>query len=896
MNTTVSTESKGLSKLNPKIRTPSTPQEMRTALAEVLTEGEGGALQEAKAEDYAERIVVAEEFDSPAALADLTEEDLKDMGIPKGHQKLVRRIIFGGPCIEEGSAGGDIPHFTVEWPLCTGYPPRPKAAEMSRWAIALAGHLKVQGGGWRDIAEECMDHVRDPAAEITPTYPHGAGYDLMLANALVSAGKKGMPLELLALCKSDLEADHGMRAWKRVCAAVFARTAQSGRDLKRAVRSPGPATAVVEVPNLLSCWDADLREGEAKGYLFDEHDRQTALLGCVRSLKRFEATVSALETRSPLPGWEEIRRVLGERADDLAKAERDKMDDRERSKAKAVALAAAADGEGEWMEAPKPRSKGKPKGKPRPKQKSKNKTAAAAEAAAAAAAAERIMQKDKPCRDFFRSGSCSYSPCIFSHGAKLVAHRNRYDVLADPEVYAKLQKKFVAKMTRVYKGLVAESRPLTDPQSTTSCSRRLRTRTRPSGEAFTARVMSCIRGFRASKRRGAVADSGADAHFLGEEDVGEAVNKRAVDPVVVETAQGAAKATQVADLERAGGCLDAAYILRGCGESLCSVGAVCEQHGVGYEVAPGNVAARFFTEGGSTWLQLEKDGRRFRLPPDVPDKLSAYAAKVPSWYFEHCKRGHPHRPDCEHCVRGRFRGRRSERLAPGERRSPDGYTMSADFTGRHAEDVEGYTVALVCCVHGYEDEPDEAEAAYGFVALLKERTAAATAQALDEFDRLLKELGKDKSRQVVRFHTDVDSSFLGKAQQLAVRKGWRVTDTGGYKSAANGIVERRIGLLKQTVRTILLAATGGVYYYEELWGHGLIRANQCLNQNDWRTRVSPHQQLTGKPYVWGPHEHAFGTYCTWGVPQESRWKKVSCEMPGLCVGAVAWLLAVRVGA
>ena len=33
----------------------------------------------------------------------------------------------------------------------------------------------------------------------------------------------------------------------------------------------------------------------------------------------------------------------------------------------------------------------------------------------------------------------------------------------------------------------------------------------------------------------------------------------------------------------------------------------------------------------------------------------------------------------------------------------------------------------------------------------------------------------------------MDSSFLGKAQQLAVRKGWRVTDTGGYKSAANGI-------------------------------------------------------------------------------------------------------------
>ena len=71
-----------------------------------------------------------------------------------------------------------------------------------------------------------------------------------------------------------------------------------------------------------------------------------------------------------------------------------------------------------------------------------------------------------------------------------------------------------------------------------------------------------------------------------------------------------------------------------------------------------------------------------------------------------------------------------------------GYVMSADFTGKHPPDVEGCTVALVCCVHGYKDDTDEAEseAAYGFVALLKERTATTTAKALDEFDSELRRL------------------------------------------------------------------------------------------------------------------------------------------------------------
>ena len=100
-------------------------------------------------------------------------------------------------------------------------------------------------------------------------------------------------------------------------------------------------------------------------------------------------------------------------------------------------------------------------------------------------------------------------------------------------------------------------------------------------------------------------------------------------------------------------------------------------------------------------------------------------------------------------------------------------------------------------------------------------------------------LGRDKGRSVIRFHTDVDKSFLGKVQRMAVRKGWVQTDTGGYRSRANSIVERRIGMLKQTSRTLLLSAAGYTCFYVELWGHAMVHANFCCNVNDWASRTSP---------------------------------------------------------
>ena len=133
--------------------------------------------------------------------------------------------------------------------------------------------------------------------------------------------------------------------------------------------------------------------------------------------------------------------------------------------------------------------------------------------------------------------------------------------------------------------------------------------------------------------------------------------------------------------------------------------------------------------------ELVKDGRRFRIPllGGCRSELVAHGVvrtRVPSWYRDHAIRGHKYRPDCEHCVRAQQRERAARRVKGARQPDPaGGYTLCADFTGKHEPTVDGETVALVACVFGYEDEPCEAEAAYGFVALLESRTAKATARA-----------------------------------------------------------------------------------------------------------------------------------------------------------------------
>jgi hypothetical protein len=373
----------------------------------------------------------------------------------------------------------------------------------------------------------------------------------------------------------------------------------------------------------------------------------------------------------------------------------------------------------------------------------------------------------------------------------------------------------------------------------------------------------------------------------------------------VGTGNGAAVVDVKGTVSGCAGLLVNKYLLPCSDESLVSVGEVCERYGCGYKQDPGNMGARFWhPDWPGDEVELVQDGRMFRVPwgsvtpswvlsvespVECGAARSAHAAAItaskragqfwssqgsgvgpdggePEWYREHCARGHPHDPRCDHCARGRLRQRPAKRQGSGSRSKGAGYVLGADFTGRHAGDVDGHTVALVATVHCYDSVPEgEDEAAYGFVALLVKRDASSVAVALDQFEAELARVGRDKGRSIIRFHTDIDKSFLAKVRKQAIRKGWAQTDTGGYRSASNGIVERRIGVLKETARAMLSACSGGVNYFEQLWGRALVQANYCANR-----KTKAFEQLSGAPYVWEERDLVFGELVLYHVPKELK--------------------------
>ena len=98
-------------------------------------------------------------------------------------------------------------------------------------------------------------------------------------------------------------------------------------------------------------------------------------------------------------------------------------------------------------------------------------------------------------------------------------------------------------------------------------------------------------------------------------------------------------------------------------------------------------------------------------------------------------------------------------------------------------------------------------------------------------------------QSVFSWHHDDDKSFRGPVEEYVQSQGWADTHTGGYRPNANSLVERRVGMLHQSFRTLLLRATGGNTYYEQLWGPGLTQANKIINSGAWSDRVSPNSAV-----------------------------------------------------
>ena len=646
-----------------------TAEEVEGALTSVLMTAGIGTNAAAK---YAGKLVEAA-FDSSDALADLELDHLDKLGIPLGHQKLVLRSVFNGVLpvpatpgpvlsspqqVPAAHAGAAPEHrlveqsFRGEWPEPDGATGMMLASELRSFALALRGHLREAGK--TTLAADLWQQVDRVGSDIRAGYVHADEDDAYLARLLVSCGKKGMPGPVSVICSTHVAADMGLKAWQSLCRRHFLSTEEAGKMLKARVRNPVPERNVVAVAARLTAWDADMAEALAKGYVFDQHDQRSALYGMVSKLEEFDSVVEALKlsVTGGYPSVETIRATLGARAADL-EAQGQKLPKQQ---------VTPAPGQGKSKKARQRAAK-----RAQAMAGAMENTTAPAWSDGQMRAMYTAMMKEKsgrdaetPCRDF-QKGRCTYGErCRFKHeGASgavcaSVASTNRFAVLAASGKEGK-KERFLAQMAALYEGeynsvrqLTAAVRsvlqktegrsPIQTAPSEPSLERRrhLPAYVSKSGYGAWGRLLKAYRVQRAARRRAMpVADTGADANFLGDDLREEATNVRDVTPVSVDTANGVTCAKQRADVGESMFMRDS-LVLEGSEESLCSVGYVCAKYDLGFRVDPGNVAACFYTKQGAEYWCVA-DGMRWRVPLET---YKAAKAALPSWYKEHAIRGH----------------------------------------------------------------------------------------------------------------------------------------------------------------------------------------------------------------------------------------------------------------
>ena len=222
--------------------------------------------------------------------------------------------------------------------------------------------------------------------------------------------------------------------------------------------------------------------------------------------------------------------------------------------------------------------------------------------------------------------------------------------------------------------------------------------------------------------------------------------------------------------------------------------------------------------------------------------------------YEHtCKSHHPHDPKCDACMRARMMAKSNTSNEDDlvVRGSEKGYVHSMDYVGPYSPDVDGNIYGLVGVETGHTN--------YGITSLTKDREAKTSLQGFKIHRNKLRSMGHE-DKDIVRLHHDCDKSFEGDLKQYLIDENIEDTNTGGYNPSANSRVERRNRAIKQAFRATLFYATGGLGYYNALWGPGLKFATDAINYNDDTTGRNYYKMLTNKEYVYdiGGRDLSFG--------------------------------------
>jgi hypothetical protein len=433
---------------------------------------------------------------------------------------------------------------------------------------------------------------------------------------------------------------------------------------------------------------------------------------------------------------------------------------------------------------------------------------------------------------------------------------------------------------------------------------------------------------------GVIVDTGATVRVIGKPHMHLVRNRVALsNPVYVQTASGEEIVTEMGDLPGFAGLMLGCLLIPKSTASLLPVQVVCKEFDYGFEVPQGGGASHFHQDRVSVlnldvdgslnilaadsvirdrsvqesvhWLREEKSKIHLalvsagcELPSDRFDNSNQYSAERAvsdgsescqcdtdsgsSYPCKDCKimyssygcimsskgmRAHrlgghsDFNENCPDCARGKFKARQHFRKSKGSKANPAGRAISLDFSGPHDQGVAGGCWALVAC---------EMQDDWGFVSTQEGKSASETLKSIKELNRQLKIDSGRPTEGIVSIHHDDDKSFRGEVEAYAIEQGWADTHTGGYNPNANSKVERRIGMLQQQFRVILLACTGGHLYYNQLWDVGLKYSNYILNTNKWADCDSPISRLSGTVHYRSKNLHVFGAYCLFHVPKELR--------------------------
>ena len=136
----------------------------------------------------------------------------------------------------------------------------------------------------------------------------------------------------------------------------------------------------------------------------------------------------------------------------------------------------------------------------------------------------------------------------------------------------------------------------------------------------------------------------------------------------------------------------------------------------------------------------------------------------------------------------------------------------------------------------------------------------------------------------VRFHSDLDKSFMGAVEAYAKDKAWLKTSTEGYDSDRNARVENRNKKIAAGHRAILLGATGGRLYYEELWDVGMDHMADMANHLPEAGHQSPAMLAGGDELGIEDMMEAFGAAAYYyEAPERRQVGSKQTDTPG-CLG------------